>query len=495
MVVEKVIFKLKKQPLSSEIKERQEKNRRLIIMAILCLCFLVLGLLVGIAIRNSQGVEESVDVDYAKWKSIRNLMDNYWLYGNEYEDLDGELSDRAYYGMTTFLEDPYTSYMSEEDYMAFADDINMSFVGLGINYEQHDGVSTVVRVFKDSPAELAGMLPGDIIRKIDGVDIYGFTTDEVEDLALGEEGSMVDVEVERNGELINLRVIRSSIDNTVYAYAENDYVVLEINSFGDNTYNECIHYLDEYQDYSSLIIDLRSNGGGYQNAVQDVATLFLGWDVLVMLQEFKDGHQEEYYTTGSVYYDNFEEIVILVDGNTASAAEVLTIALKEQHPNTTIIGTPTYGKGVVQSTYFLADMSALKITSSKWLSPSGQWIDGEGIVPDIEVYLDDVLYDSYGMMEEDEVYAYDSVSAYTKFAQDALRFLDYDVKRNDGYFDSTMQEELTLYQSAKGLEVSGELDYHTYNSLVSSVIYEWANNPEKDVQMLAAIAHIEDENV
>lgn len=491
MEEEKVVYKLKKQPLSSEIKERKEKRKRGIFVTVLAVLFLVLGILIGIA---ASSLDDGLDSDgtniYKKFQEIERYMDSFWLYGNDYEDLNQVLEDNAFYGMTRFEHDPYTSYMSVEDYDEFNSSINMNIVGIGISYIQLDDVTTIMRVLKDSPAEQGGLMAGDIIKRIDGVDISGMTTDEISELALGDDGTVVNIEVMRDGEVLSFDIVRAAIDATTYAYSEDDHVVLDIDSFGMNTYNECIHYLEDYRDYEKLIIDLRDNTGGYQTSVQEVAHLFLGDDVLVMSQEFKDGRREEYYTVGSEYYDNFKEIVVLVNEHTASAAEVLAIALKEQHPNTTLMGTTTFGKGVVQTSLVLDDGSVLKVTTSKWLSPNGEWINGEGINPDIEVLLDDILYETYTMMEDGDVLTLDSVSPFNILASESLEFLGYDIARKDGYFDESLQAAISAFQADKGFEVTGELDSVTYETIISNVIKEWAMNPQKDRQMLEAIAYI-----
>lgn len=493
MEEEKIVYKLKKQPLASEKKELRAKRVRRILTVALCVSFLALGVFIGLTASSlgHDDVSKGGQID-AKWQEITNYMNGYWLYGNDYADLEQTLHDNAFYGMTSFADDPYTSYMSNEDYTNFANSINMSIVGIGISYVQFDDMSTIVRVIKDSPAEIAGLQAGDLIQRIDGVDVAGKTTDEIQDLALGDEGSVVKVEVVRDGKQLTFDIVRSPINATVYAYVEADHVVLDIDSFGESTYNECINYLDEYQDYEKIIIDLRDNTGGYQTSVQQVANLFLGEDVLVMLQEFKSGLVEKYNTIGSVYYPNFKELVVLVNENTASAAEVLAIALKQQHTNTTLVGTTTFGKGVVQSSFVLSDGSVLKVTSSKWLAPNGEWINGVGVTPDIEVFLDEILYEKYTLMQEDEQYDLDSVSYYAKIAADGLKFLGYDVKRHDGYFDTSLKAALKAFQSDKGFEANGILDAQTYETIVSNVIKEWAMNPAKDLQMLAAVECIND---
>lgn len=485
---DKVVYKLKRQPLSSEREEIKARRIRNIVIAVVMVLFLGLGFFMGLIVNSINNDNySSNNYSYSKLDEISSYMNNFWLYAGDYDDLDQVLEDNAFYGMTSFSFDPYTSYMSTEEYESFSNSINMNIVGIGITYTQFDGVATIMRVIKNSPAEKAGILAGDIIRKVDGVDVEGLNTTEISDLALGKEGSEVVVEIERDGQNIEFDIIRASINSTAYAYSENDYVVLKIESFGDETYNECIDYLDDYKDYSKLIIDLRDNTGGFQTSVQEVAHLFLGDNVLVMTQEFNDGYIEEYYTLGNVYYENFKEICVLINGNTASAAEVLAIALKEMHPDVTLVGTTSFGKGVVQSSILLKDSSVLKVTSSKWLSPMGNWINGVGIKPDEEVFLHDIFYDTYTMMEENESYEIDSVSEYNRVAEECLDFLGYQINRKDGYFDQSMKYALSNFQSDKQFEVTGILDSQSYETLISNVIKEWALNPDKDVQMLKAI--------
>ena len=191
---------------------------------------------------------------------------------------------------------------------------------------------------------------------------------------------------------------------------------------------------------------------------------------------------------GGVYHhilrliDN-NKIVILINNNTASAAEVLTICLSELHEDCTTVGEKTYGKGVVQSSYRLVDGSALKITTSEWLSPSGVSINGVGIEPDIEVKLDEIFYLTTVAMNEDTVYEADSVSANVKIAQMALRYLGYECARDDGYFDDSFTRALDRFKSDNGLEADHRLDKETYDMLMNRVSYSYVVDEDKDPQM------------
>lgn len=487
----KVYVKLQRQPLESERREIREKRIRTFTLISLFIIVLLLGFLGGYFFRGMSSPSSISSI--TKMEELKYYMENIWLFKDDYEDLDQELEDRAYYGMTYFEEDPYTSYMSSSELEEFSSSINMNYVGIGVQYLNEGGIARVTRVFKGSPAEKAGVTAGDIILKVDGTEVEGMSSDDIKAMVTGEEGSMVHIDFLRGGEEIGFDITRGTVDNTAYAYKENDYVVLEITSFGDGTSSEIYRYLDDYRDVRKLIIDLRDNGGGYQTAVQEVAGLFLGEDQVVMDQIRNDGTKTTYKTiVEGDWFDNFEKIVVLTNGNTASAAEVLTICLKELHPNTTQVGETTYGKGVVQSTYLLDEgESALKVTTSKWLSPKGVWIQDEGIAPDEEVFLDEVMYDAFQPLSEDQEYRLDSVGAPVATAQKALSFLDYEVDRKDGYFSVQTETALKAYQKDKGFEEDGILDQESYLSIISDLVRSSSLDETKDYQMIKAKEIIE----
>ena len=238
-----------------------------------------------------------------------------------------------------------------------------------------------------------------------------------------------------------------------------------------------------------LIIDLRDNGGGNQDALVSESSLFLPEDTLIMTQEYKDGRRVESHTTAG-QFENIQGIVILINGDTASASEVLTLALKEQRDDVTLVGTQSYGKGSVQVQRPFADGSVLKYTNSRWLSPNEEWINGVGITPDQIVELPPVLQTTTAsfMMEEDESYTLDQVSEHVASAQKALAFLDYPVGRSDGYFDASTAQALRRYQAEHNLEASGVLDAATLQSLVSGVRYRWSMDKSIDNQLQKAVS-------
>lgn len=489
-----VRYKLQKQELSSERKEREELNKKrrqsifktisLVIVSVIFGFFLAYSFFKNIEII---GILKDTNSVNEKTALLEEYMENIWLYRNDYDDLDTILSDKAYYGMTSFEEDPYTAYMSASELSSFQDGINMNFVGIGVTYSNEGNIFQVKRVLKDSPAEIAGIEAGDILTKVDDIDIKDKTTEEVRTMVTGEEGTLVKITVNREGEEINFLVKRAQVDSTVYGEIIDDVAYIQLFSFGLHTADEMQKYLDSYIDYSKLVIDLRDNSGGYQTAVEDIASFFLKNGDVIMSQTDANGQSVNYKASGKKNYNNFKKIVLLVNENTASASEVLTAALSEHLDYVTIVGTTTYGKGVVQTTYPLKDGSAIKITAYKWLTPKGNWINGEGIKPDVEVKLHDIFYKVALEMDQETKLSYDSVSPYNIIASLALDYLDYDVERYDGYFDKSLEESLTKYQMEHDLKANGVLDTDTYQALISSVKRAYNSDREKDSQLQAAL--------
>ncbi len=480
-----VRVKLQKELLESERRELRQKRRSIFLVFLLCVLMLVGGGIIGFLLGSSRVYYPDTISD--KMTEIKYYLDKVWIFAEDYEDLDETLNDKALYGMTSFADDPYTTYMSQDELEQFSTSINMDYVGIGVQYTSYNDVPTITRVFKGSPAEAAGLEEGDIFLTIDGKSVEGMSTDDIRNLVIGDEGTPVKFTILRGADEKEITVIRDAIDSSVYAFTENDYVYLDLMSFGETTSRETMRYLDEYTDYSKIIIDLRENTGGYQTSVQEIAGLFLGKNMVVMDQIYSDGTQSTFKTISDRYYDNFKTIVILTSENTASAAEVLTICLKEQHPNTYTVGTTTFGKGIVQSTYMIdGGNSALKITTSKWLSPNGVWIHKKGIVPDYEVFLDDALYATYQTMSDGQTFAYDSVGPQVGSMQLILRYLGYTTDRTDGYFDQVTQDSLKAYQKDMGLEETGVLDELTYNSLISTMLHEYSSNRDHDPQLAKA---------
>ena len=441
--------------------------------------------------RIRHGVANATTVDSStKIESVMAIMEKYWYFAPGIENLDTRLSDQALFGITSNEEDPHTQYMTSEEIEQFTQNINRNFVGIGVQFQSaQDGMHIITRVFRDSPAEKAGVLPGDIIHAVNGTVVDGMDSSEIKELVQGEEGTKVNMTFLRDGKTLEISIPRGQISHTVDAeILEGNIGYMSLAQFGESTGTEVREMLDQFkkEGASRLIIDLRDDGGGYLDALKDVLNCFLPADTVFILREYTDGTKEENRTSGGKY-QFVDGIVLLVNDSTASASEAFTMAMKEKRDDVTIIGTKTYGKGSVQITRYFSDGSALKYTDSAWKSPSGVWVNNTGIEPDETVELHPVLSAEYKEMEEDAAFGYDTVSRETEIAQMCLDFLGYESMRTDGYFDKRTEEALKEFQKKLELDETGVLDRTSYDTLISQTVYEWYSDDSHDTQLMRAV--------
>ena len=484
-------FRLKKQELKSEREERRHKHQHRIkvgIVSIVCLFVAFeIGLLIGTYKLNMQ---PSASFDTDKIEEIAYYIENYWLYGDDYEDLLTTLYDQALYGMTELTDDPYSTYESAQEAEDFTNSINVSFVGIGVGIRQYANGILITKIYENSPAQAAGLQAGDVIMAVDDESVYDMSVTEVKELILGTADTTITLTILRDGSYTEIEVTRGNVDATVSGRIIDDVVVLEIASFGEDTYDDCVDFLSNYTDYSKLIIDLRDNTGGYSSAVEKITGLFLPEGSVLMREVDKNGDEIVVYVNSDIYYDNFEEIIILTNSSTASASEVMTLALKEARDDVYTVGTTTYGKGVVQTTFSLSDGSYLKLTIYEWTSDSGTSINGVGIVPDYEVYLDDIYYQSVGSFP-DTTYTVDDVSSYVTIVQECLATLGYDVARTDGYFDESLEAAIIVYCNDHNIDSDGTLTSEVYAAITSSAM-TYILSDEGDAQLQQALALLDD---
>lgn len=316
-----------------------------------------------------------------KLKIIENLIDE-----NYVDDVDQkELEEYIYAGYIAGLGDKYSTYMTPEQFAVFKESLSGAYSGIGIQITlSNDNKMEVTEVYGGSPAESAGILSGDIIFSVNDIEIKDqdsylaaveYIKNSTSPFTLkGEHQSGAEYETEISAEDIDLPSVCSSL-------LEGDIGYIRITEFDGNTADQFDEALASLGDISSLIIDLRNNPGGYLTTVNKIADRILPEGTITYM-EYKDGEKK--------YYDSDEScldipIVVLVNSNSASASEVLTGAIKDYGVGT-IVGTTTYGKGVVQESYSLSDGSCVKLTVAKYYTPNGVCINGTGIEPDIEVF-------------------------------------------------------------------------------------------------------------
>lgn len=314
------------------------------------------------------------------------------VYGKLTSSYNGEVPvekiiDGAKEGMTEALGDVYTTYMNAEKSADFYDDLHGN-VGSGIGVEMglRDGYVRILRTLPDNPARKAGVLAGDIIYKVDGEEVWNLSSDEIASKVRGETGSKVKLTVVRDGKEIDFEMTREAINN-VSAYVEYDgkTAIITLTRFDTDTGTKVQEMAREFsgKGINKVILDLRGNGGGYVSAAQDLLSLWLDGKKMYTQKSLHYGNVMTSTVSGRAILKDMKTIV-LVNGTTASASEIVAGALQD-YGKAKIVGEKTYGKGVVQNLFTLSDGATLKVTTAEWYTPNDRSINNEGITPDVEV--------------------------------------------------------------------------------------------------------------
>ena len=299
-------------------------------------------------------------------------------------------------GMVSALGDPYTAFLKPSDNQKFSEDLSGEFNGIGAELTLQNGKIVVVAPLSSSPAEKAGIKAKDIIIEIDGVSTGDMSLDQAVDKIRGNAGTKVKLKIIRTNieDPLEFDIIRENIKIDSVTYNSQDIVgkqiaVIKVSQFGDDTMILAEKYAKQIikDGADGIILDLRNNPGGYLDSSVSFASLFLGADKIVVIEVDKYGAKEEYKTDKTPILENYP-LVVLVNNGSASAAEIVTGAMKDLK-RAEIIGERTFGKGSVQALEPLSYGAALKITIAKWLTPSGVEINSKGIEPDIEVKISD----------------------------------------------------------------------------------------------------------
>lgn len=372
-----------------EIMDRGKKVERSTLVLV-SVFMLVLGFAGGLRIDNIRnliapvfGLKKVERIDFSNVeKTYQALASNF----------DGEIDkqkiiDGASKGLVEAVGDKYTEYMTSKE----AEEFNKSLsgdVGTGIGVElAKDGNSVkVVRVLAKNPAESAGILAGDVISKVNGEDVSKENTSEISKKIRGDAGTTVKIGVVRGNEKKEFSVTRAKIENPSVELTKKDGVAtLSIYRFDSETGVLAKKYAEEIKNegISKVILDLRGNGGGYVQAAKTVASLWLEKNALIVSEKTGSKTVEEIRATGDNPLKGIKT-VILLDGSSASASEIVAGALKE-HKAAQIVGEKSYGKGSVQTTIDMPNGALLKVTIAKWFTPGGKNISNNGISPDVKV--------------------------------------------------------------------------------------------------------------
>jgi carboxyl-terminal processing protease len=404
---------------------------------------------------------------------------------------DQQLIDGAIQGMIHSLGDPYSTYMDPKMASQFKQDLKSSFMGIGAEIELKNGQFIVISPLKDSPAERAGIRPGDQVLKVNGQSLEGLDAIEAVEKIRGPKGTKAKLEIIRSGvkDILHITVIRDEISRrTVEAQMFPGQVgCLTITQFSEGTAADFAKELAslEKQGMKGLMIDVRGNPGGLLPVVLEICELFVAPDKVMMMTEDKSGVRQRYLSGGKQVKPY--PITVLIDKGSASASEILAAALKEAG-GYSLIGETTFGKGTVQSTEEFGDGSNMKLTVAKWLTPTGNWIDQhggtKGIKPDIPVKMPD-YFQAIPPQAEKSIKV-DEYSAEVKNMQMVLEAIGFNPGRQDGYFDQRTELALKAFQRTKKLSMSGQLNTETSNKLRETFM-ELLKDPSNDMQLQVAL--------
>ena len=323
-----------------------------------------------------------------KEEAIYNTIDDYYL--NEIDN--DKIQNGIYKGMVDSLGDPYTVYYNSEEYKQFTSSSSGTYSGIGVAVSQNvtTGAITIVKTFKKGSGEKEGMKPGDVIYKVEGKRIEGLELSKVVSMIKGEEGTFVKVTVLRDGKEIEFNLERKKLEVDTVNYRMEDrsgkkigYIsVSEFDEVTASQFKSAISELSK-EGMEGLVIDLRDNPGGLLDVTCEMLDRMIKKGLLVYTVD-KYGKRVDEDATDSDSFD--KPVAILVNGNSASASEVFSGAMKD-YKAATLVGTRTFGKGIVQSIVPFGDGTAMKVTVSKYYTPNGVNIHGTGIEPDVVVEL------------------------------------------------------------------------------------------------------------
>ncbi|MGC8970929.1 MAG: S41 family peptidase [bacterium] len=363
-------------------------RRNFVIYSLVALITVVISFLLGINYGGYISAQNNVD------RNLQILTQAYYLITNNYvEKVDGKnLSYKGIEGMISSLNDPYSYFMKPEDYKTMGEEFQGSFEGIGIEIGMNDKKQIVViSPIDDTPAQKAGLKTGDIILKVDDKSTEGMNLDQVSRLIRGPAGTKVKLTIQREGEQkpIEITITRAVIRLLTVSskLLEDNIGYIKIKAFREPTSDELDNALNQILPKAKrgIILDLRNNPGGLLSSAIQVASYFIQKGPILYAED-RNGNRDQFDAISSLYRVKVP-VVVLVNEGSASASEIVAGALQD-YKRATLVGTKTFGKGLVQSVIQLADGSAISLTVQKWLTPKLRYIHKEGIKPDIQVDWD-----------------------------------------------------------------------------------------------------------
>lgn len=420
----------------------------------------------------------SGDVEFLK-NVVYFVLDKY-----QYEVSQEDVLNGLYDGFFNVLDD-YSIYYTPEEYKAFLEDTAGEFTGIGVQILDLNGQIVVVTPLQGSPALEAGIKAGDIIKYVDGYDIKGVTTSQASLLIRGKEGTHVKIGILRGEESLTFDIIRRTVvtSDVEGDIMDNNIGYLKVTDFSDNTVNLVKKELAKFDEnnVNKIVIDMRNNGGGTLQSAVDMLNLFVTEGPVV----YVDYASDKEYVYESKLKEQKYKISVLINEGSASATEVFAGAVKYKNEGT-IVGTKSFGKGIVQTLYPLIGGSGVKFTTAEYFSVDRTPVHKVGITPDIIVENEKMDISKYPQFSKTKKPVLGNVSLDVLAAEMILDTLGYTVDEPDGVYDQKSFDQLVKFQHDNFLFAYGTIDITTQNTLYNALVKYTAENTE-DLQLKAAI--------
>jgi len=396
-------------------------------------------------------IDDTVTTEYIMTEAIKKVI-------NENPELATELIKAGFSSL-----DEYSEYYTKEEYELFQKNINQIVYGIGVVIQEMDGYVTVIRVVDDGEAKAAGVMPGDKISKVDGIDVAGATLDKVQDLIVGELDTTVTVTFLRDGKEFERVITRKEVrgETVTGEILEGKIGYIVIVNFSENTAEEFSKVLWEFDQagVTKIILDMRDNPGGYLDAALEIARMVVpkGPILTAVFRDERESGTEYSYLENPKY-----EFCVLINRNSASAAEVLASAMGESGV-AHLAGEISYGKGVIQSMYTMWDGTAFKITTGKYYTRNGNDINGNGIEPHeyVENSTKPIDLTKYKTFDYKTKPTIGDTSQNVRAAKERLRVMGYYSGPINDTFEPEFAAVISKFQAENGLGAYGVLDIST----------------------------------
>lgn len=419
---------------------------------------------------SSSSVSPSTEGDFGAIEEVYQLLQQKY-----FQEVDKEtLIEGAISGMAQSVGDPYTEFLDPDESAALSEDISGSFEGIGAEVMKEGDAVKIVSPIDDSPAAKAGLLPNDLVLSVDGESVSELSLTEAVSLIRGPKGSEVVLTIQRGDNTFEISLIRDSIpiETVKYQLDEENASVgyIKITNFSVPTYEEMVDAVTELraQGATSFIFDVRGNPGGLLNVAIQLSNMFVEeGDTLLRVEE--RGEETVFYNANEELYGSFkitEPSVLLIDGGSASASEILAGAMNESG-DIPLIGVQTFGKGTIQNIQTLKGSGELKMTIGKWLTPDGNWVNETGIQPTVEVELPE--YVNLLLIDSTKTYTKGEASPEIANIKAVLNVLGYSAGEATEQYDSMLETTVQAFQKENGLEENGQVTGETSALMVEQL--------------------------